>query len=371
MERPDDRRNPPTGTPAESLDRALGTGDGSADSIELVTLFTPTGKRSATALAFDPLRDGELWVTLRRFPTEAPCTTTVQTGCAALVGNVALLQDATSDAPVVTMKEDGNAWHFMRRPTSIAFGTNGNLATCGEARTANYEDQPTNYNGPTLWSSDPAIFGVPPEPGQNGTHLDMLHETPYCMGIAHERDNVYWTFNGELGAIDRYDFNEPHQIGGEDHSDGELFRYVEGEVKREPEIPSHLAYDKERDVLYVADTGNGRIARLDAKAGEEAEPLVTNEHIHKAVRMTGVTLEDFVPPGTLELPSGLVFHHGHLYVTDNATSRIHAFDREGALVRTLDTGLPPGSLSGITIGPDGRTYITDRLTGQVYRIEPL
>ena len=169
-------------------------------------------------------------------PALAPISTSLgvlgMTGLTAFVGivdigEVALIQDATGDSPEVTMKEDGNAWHFMRRPTSIAFGTNGNLATCGEARTANYEDQPSNYNGPTLWSSDPAIFGVPPKPGQNGTHLDMLHETPFCMGIAHERDNVYWTFNGELGALDRYDFNEPHQIGGEDHADGELFRYVE------------------------------------------------------------------------------------------------------------------------------------------------
>src|SRR5690606_5406775 len=241
LDSPDD----PQGPSADSTAVALGTGDGSPESMELVTLFTPTGELSATALAFDPLRSGELWVTLRRFPTDAPCTMTVTTGCAALIGEVALIQDATGDSPEVTMKEDGNAWHFMRRPTSIAFGTNGNLATCGEARTANYEDQPSNYNGPTLWSSDPAIFGVPPKPGQNGTHLDMLHETPFCMGIAHERDNVYWTFNGELGALDRYDFNEPHQIGGEDHADGELFRYVEGAVARTPEIPSHLAYDQE------------------------------------------------------------------------------------------------------------------------------
>ena len=339
--------------------------------MELVTLFTPTGELAATALAFDPLRSGELWVTLRRFPTDAPCTMTVTTGCAALIGEVALIQDATGDSPEVTMKEDGNAWHFMRRPTSIAFGTNGNLATCGEARTANYEDQPSNYNGPTLWSSDPAIFGVPPKPGQNGTHLDMLHETPFCMGIAHERDNVYWTFNGELGALDRYDFNEPHQIGGEDHADGELFRYVEGAVARTPEIPSHLAYDQEERVLYVADTGNGRVARLDATGGEESGVIDTNEHIHKAVQMSGVTLEDFVPPGTLETPSGLVFHDGHLYVTDNATSRIYAFDRSGALVRSLDTGLPSGSLAGIAIGPDGRAYLSDLVTGKAYRIEPL
>src|SRR3954454_10462048 len=117
----------------------------------------------------------------------------------------------------MTIKKDGNAWHFMRRPTSIAFGENGNLSTCGEARTDNYEDEAIDYSGPVLWSSDPAIFGVTPEPDQNGTHIDMLHESPYCMGPTSERDTVCRPFNGGRAGLDRCQCHEPHVIGGEDH----------------------------------------------------------------------------------------------------------------------------------------------------------
>ena len=51
-----------------------------------------------------------------------------------------------------------------------------------------------------------------------GSHLDMLHNTSFCSGIAHVDANRYWTFNGELGSLDLYDFHKPHPPGGEDHS---------------------------------------------------------------------------------------------------------------------------------------------------------
>jgi sugar lactone lactonase YvrE len=59
-----------------------------------------------------------------------------------------------------------------------------------------------------------------------------------------------------------------------------------------------------------------------------------------------------------------------LYVTDNATSRIYSFDTSsGRLLKTLDTGLPAGSLAGIAMGPDAMLYITNLLTGGVHRVE--
>ena len=48
------------------------------------------------------------------------------------------------------------------------------------------------------------------------THYDMLHESPLCMGIAHDPEvatpfgNVYWAFDGLNGTLMRYDFQEPH-----------------------------------------------------------------------------------------------------------------------------------------------------------------
>jgi hypothetical protein len=354
--------------PSDLLDGALGPADSTAS---VISLFKPSRAVSATALAFDPLRQGELWVTVREFPVDSPCTADIIAGCQALVGRVALLKDATtSDKPTTTIKTDGNAWHFMRRPSSIAFGDNGNLATCGEHRTGNYDDEAVDYMGPTLWSSDPTIFGVEPKEDQNGTHLDMLHNTPFCMGIAHERDNVYWLFNGQLGSLDRYDFHEPHVIGGEDHSDGEMRRYVEGELLRSPEVPSHLAFDKRAGLLYAVDTGHARLLRLDARTAVQDGEVPTNDPISVHARMDGARLEVFVAAGALERPSGIALDEEYVFVTDNATSRIHAFDLEGKLARTVTVDVPDGTLAGIALGPDRRIYLSDLRTGAAYRLAP-
>ena len=338
-------------------------------SIVLVPLYDPPAAWTATALSFDPLRTGELWVTLRRVPSNKACLETARSGCAALEGEVALVQGATSAAPSMVIKKDGNAWHFMRRPTSIAFGENGNLATCGEARTDNYEDEATDYSGPVLWSSDPAIFGAVPKTGQNGTHIDMLHDSPFCMGIAHERDNVYWVFNGQLGALDRYDFHAPHVIGGEDHADGEFSRYVEGQLQRVPEVPSHLAFDSSRAELYVADTAGGRILRLATDSGTPGANVPTLDPLTVHRRVDGAVLVELVAPGLLSAPSGIALAADRVIVTDNATSRIWWFKLDGSPLGSVDTGLPAGSLSGIAVGPDGKLYLSDLLTGAAYRVE--
>jgi len=358
--------NPPTPdprTPAAIAAAALPEG------ARLVELYAPPARRSATALAFHSEIEDELWVTLRQFPTDLPCTSAVGTGCNALRGEVVLLSDATNRTPNALPKRDGNAWHFMRRPTSIAFGEGGNLATCGESRTDNYEDELIDYAGPVLWTSDPEIFGAVPKPGQNGTHIDMLHSTPFCMGITHETGNVYWAMNGQIGALDRYDFKAPHVVGGEDHTDGELYRYVEGELARVPEVPSHLVLDRENRVLYAADTGNGRIVALDIDSGTRGGDVLEYDAMPVHVAMLGAELVELVTPGTLERPSGIALRGGALFVTDNATSMIDAFDTAGELLASFDTRLPAGTLAGIAIGPDGKAYLSDLGNGKVYRVD--
>jgi hypothetical protein len=338
---------------------------------ELVPLFTPPNAWFATALAFDPTREGDLWVVLRQAPSTRPCNSPPadQRGCAALVGEVALVTQAGTE-PSMKIRRDGNAWHFMRRPTSIAFGDGDMFATCGESRTDNYDDENIDFAGPVLWSSDPTIFGVKPLPDQNGTHVDMLHETPFCMGIAHETANTYFTFNGKLGAIDHYDFKEPHVVGGEDHSDGEVRRYVEGQLLRVPEVPSHLALETTERKLYIADTGHHRVVRLDIDSGARGADIPTLDPIEVHYAVDGATLEEIVAPGIVEAPSGIAFAGDKLVVTDNSTSRIFWFDHDGKPLGSFDTGLPEGSLSGIAVGPDDEIYLSDMVTGNAYRVEP-
>jgi hypothetical protein len=369
----------PLGVPSRedlTLAKLLGASSGTPPT------FTPIYDAAAssiqpfypTALDFNPAVPDELWITLRQPLTDNVCDEGDTTGCPWLIGRVAIVHGATTapdTAPEIDIKEDADAWHFMRRPTSISFGTDDTFATCGESRTDNYEDDPPPFAGPVLWSADPAIFGAPPPPDAptHSTHIDMLHESPFCMGVAHDHDNVYWAFNGDAGSLDRYDFHMPHAPGGDDHSDGELERYVTGEVERIPEVPSHLAFDADSQLLYAADSGHGRIVALDTTSGTPGDEVETWDPIQIHIAMDGAKLTEVVKPGRLGVPSGLTLYEGVLFVTDALTSHIVAYDAAGHTLATLATGLPPGSLAGITIGPDGRAYFADTVSRRVLRVD--
>jgi hypothetical protein len=347
----------------------IGTGDGSPESVTLVEVFSPPSPVETPDLAFHPMRD-ELWVLQRPFEVDGECKQANPRSerCASLGGFTTILFEPGTESQTSRRLEDGNSWHFMRRPPAIAMGDDDMFATCGEAATGNFEDNDTMFIGPTLWSSDLSIYAQPS--GGNGSHMDMLHATPWCMGIAHEKDNIYWTFNGHVGSLDRYNFHDDHGPGNDDHSDGEIFRYVEGELSRVPNIPSHMVYHEEDAHLYVADTGNERIVKLQTTSGREGGAFTpVYEPLADYGKMVDANLSEVVPAGTLKSPSGLALHDGVLYVTDHETSKFHAFDLEGNLLRTLDTGLPAGSLAGVAVGPEDRIWFVDMKTGTVYRID--
>jgi sugar lactone lactonase YvrE len=226
------------------------------------------------------------------------------------------------------------------------------------------------FMGPAMFTTDRTIFAK--RVTGLGSHYDMLHQTPFCRGIAHETANVYWTFNAFDSSIDKYNFNKDHGPGEDDHSDGEIYRYVPGKVKgAEDGTPSHLVLDPNDQFLYVADTGNGRIVRLDTTKGEKTGELERyNEDLKDSGLMTGVDLEVVVPPGVLEKPSGIEVKNDLLYVTDAATSTFHVFQKDGTEVRKLSTGLPAGALAGFTFGPDDKIWFTDKVGGKVLRIDP-
>ena len=331
-------------------------------------VFGPSSNLQPTALAFHPIRNDELWVTLREPATDQPCTMADKRGCQALIGWMAIVSNS-DEAPEAVVKTDDNGWHFLRRPTSLAFAADGSFATCAEARTSNYEDEDADFNGPVRWSSDASLFGAPGQGQTVSTHIDMLHETPYCMGLANEGGTVYWAFNGKEGALDRYDFHEPHPPGEDDHSDGEVWRYATGQVSRVEGVPSHLAYDADYAELYVADTGNGRVIALDTTSGTAGAPILSYDPIATRVAMDGAAIRVVVPPGTLAAPSGIALHDGRVFVSDHATGHIRGYDRDGALFADIDTGRGPNDIAGIAIGPQGRMYFASLASGEIHRIE--
>jgi hypothetical protein len=338
----------------------LGAGTHSADAVRIELLADARhGLKIPRDLAFNPEHEGELWVVNQ------------------LDDSTVTFFDLHTDQPRLAKRIDPYAMHFMDAPSSIAFGASMTFGTCQESRnTYNGQADANDFMGPTLWPADFDVYAHSnPEAVAGlgfdlGSHLDMLHESPLCMGIAWEKDNVYWTFDGLTGSISRYDFMQDHGVGWDDHSDGVIARYAEGEVSRVEGIPSHLAFDHGTGLLYIADTGNARVAVLDTATGRSLGRLSVIEPGTQLWKMVDFDLDTLVDTaaGEFSLPSGLALHDGHLYVADNETSRITAFSLSGERVDWLDTGLNPGSLMGIEFDPTGRLYAVDGLGSRLLRI---
>lgn len=328
----------------------IGYRDGTAGSVAFAEIYKTDAAAKLTDLAFDP-KTGNLWVI-----GYGDNSTHVGSG-------------VTGDAPAWKRSIDPAAKHFMHKPPAFAMTPDGFWGICGD--NDNSQNGPANlFMGPATFSMDPNIFAKRTAGGL-GSHLDMLHNSPNCRGIAWVEGAKFWVFNGYDEALDLYDFHKPHEPGGDDHSDGTIFRYAEGQVKAASDgTSSHLFYDAEDSFLYVADAAAKRIVRLDTKSGKKGGELPRrNEPLVDDAIMEGTNLEVVVAPGTLERPSGIEIKGGLLYVTDAATSQFHVIDKTGKVLRSLATDLPAGSLSGFTFGPDNKIWFTDRLGGRVVRID--
>src|SRR5262249_13195263 len=155
---------------------------------------------------------------------------------------VVILFDPGTEKQRAEKRRDVYADHFMDEVSSMSFGANNTFASCQESRNEMNPSAP-DFMGPTLWSGDLAIFAKVNQGsgGLEGSHLDMLHDSPLCMGIAHESANIYWVFDGKNGHVARYDFQKDHGPGHTDHSDGIVRRYPEATLSRVADIPGHLA----------------------------------------------------------------------------------------------------------------------------------
>ncbi len=363
---PADTGGSPDAEPARGL-AVLGNDRHTVDAVR-VTELTGSRLRVPRDLAFNPSNPGELWVVNR---ADDSTVTWFEVG----TPNERSLK-----------RIDPYALHFMEEPSSIAFGAvhpvYGHMfATCQESRnTYNNQAAANDFMGPALWPSTMEHYAIsnPEAVRANGfdlgSHLDMLHETPWCMGIAWDHDNVYWTFDGLTNSISRYDFQEDHAPGYDDHSDGIIRRYVVGEVSRVANVPSHIELDRQSALLYIADTGNARIAVLDTTTGVQGASQRVKEPGTSLRLWTGASLTTLVDgaAGELQRPSGLAMVGDILFVGDNANGRISAFDKHtGERLDYLDTGIAAGNLMGIESDGQGSLYIVDAGTNRVLRISPL
>ena len=146
----------------------------------------------------DQNRNNELWVINENSATFDPN----------FGGSTVTYYYAGSENQWADYRKDSYSGHFMNTASAIAFSNNGGFANTLDVQDAN-GNQNGYFSGCTLWDSDTSIYARVNQNGPElGSHWDMLHQSPYSVGIASETDNIYWLFDGYHNTIAKYNFQE-------------------------------------------------------------------------------------------------------------------------------------------------------------------
>ncbi|MCB0734272.1 MAG: hypothetical protein KDC76_06820 [Bacteroidetes bacterium] len=309
-----------------------------------------SGLMRPTDLDFNPGRSDELWVVNEDF---------VNTG-----GSTIMFTGISTGNPKADHRRDGNAWHFMSMPTGIAFGDNGFWATSPGILDANHQNG--SFTGPALWSADLNVYAQPS--GGNGSHMDMLHGSPYSMGIAWERDNVYWVTDGFNGYLVMYDFRNDHGAGNSNHDDGIIHRYGGISFKRIEGVPSHLEIDDKREFLYMVDNGNSRVLKIDLRSKERLSSLPLRNEVladHASYKADySVFSEDQV-----QQYCGIALNGDRVFLSDHKTGTIlciHA--QSGEELGRVETGIE--GITGLVVDKNNRLYFVSYTESALYQLQP-
>lgn len=138
------------------------------------------------------------------------------------------------------------------------------------------------------------------------------------------------------------------------------FRFTFGKRGSGPgdfEDPTGVALDRE-DNIYVADSGNHRIQKFDARG--------------QWVAAWGKMGQG---PGQFDRPLGLAIDssHGWIYVADTDNARIQKFDASGKFLLAWGrSGVKEGEFyrpKGMSVGPDGSLYIADSNNHRIQKFD--
>ena len=349
-------------TPNDQVSRTVIVGPGIPNLLDSYLGFTPmptailsSGVTDPRDLDFHPiLTSNELWVVLKSTENDG--------------GKTVKISNAGESNQTALTQTDGNAWHFMSLPTGIAFSRNENFATSPGVYDANH-DGGAPFTGPALWSSDPAIYAQPS--GGNGSHLDMLHESPYSMGIAWETGNKFWVTCGAHNEIMSYDFKEDHGPGNDFHGDGEIYKYPIPGYNEDPqhEVPDHLVLDQQTGWLYACNSQQNRVISINTNTGTPGASSTPYEEVAIYKTMDNFVWEEYITTG-LDEPTGIDIVGNHMIVSNYNTGDINLYDISGSSALLLGV-IPTGSngIMGVKVGPDGLIWYVNSVTDQVMRVE--
>ena len=289
-------------------------------------------------------------------------------------GNVVIVYNAGQPNQSSQYRKDSHTGHFMMYPSALAFSDNGEWGSTGEIK--NTASASSTFMGPSLWSGDTNITA---KVFQNnwvngyplGSHLDMLHQSPFAMGIASDSLKVFWVFDGWNGNICKYDFNIDHSPGYDNHSSGKIWRYTDIAVTRTVGVPSHMVVDKNSKWLYFIDGGSKTVKRMNTLTGTIVGNLTApNEQLTLYKNVTGAT-QQTVDTYTSQ-PCGIDYYNDRLIVSDYATGDIKIYNTAPAtptLMGTIATG--QAGIMGVKIGTDGKIWFVNNTLNTVVRIDPL
>ena len=335
---------------------------------ELVISDSLDNISSPTDLEFHPGRGNELWVANKA------------------TDSITIVHNTGLDNQTTETRLDVNRNHFLEEVSAISFGSyhpefDWQWGSAQESlNTYNGQGNPNYFMGPALWPSSLEHFAVENqnnEDGLLGSHIDMLHESPYGVGIAHDYDNVYWYNDGYYGELVRYDFMMDHDTGGHDHSDGVVQRYSEIQLTHSYGIPGHMVLDKGTDILYISDAGANRVIWVNTDdTTYQTEDIMNDssrlEPLSEYSRISGVEWGVLVEG--VNRPSGIALHGEQLFVSLNGDNSIVSYSLSSDGKNAEEVGIintSASSIMGIEIGPYGHLYYVDNARNEVVRVDPV
>ena len=143
---------------------------------------------------------------------------------------------------------------------------------------------------------------------------------------------------------------------------GEVAKVLDRSVDPRLDLQSPMAIASDGERLYVANSLASEIIVLDARG-----------KVHKVIQLKKVKETDEKPPRPIGIA---VRDDGKILVADADNHRVLSLDQDGKLVKAVGTGKRDGGESGfnvpggLAIDAEANTYVVDILNGRVVKLSP-